>query len=316
MNNDNIQIMPDLCSRKMPFNFVAALMLLKKGGVDLNKVHLKAVGCYENYKGEILGQEPKAGTELTPTTKIFLKVGKWSAVDIIPYQFFYGVTGSPKVSNEWEDNARNLMAPFDAAVIRSLAHADYEMLKFALSTIDNEHLAKFMKLFDFSLDFNATDQREIILWASLLPSFYYWSGNPEMVSIVLGFLFGYRFNIDENIPMTFKIPDKIVTRLGHRYNRLGSEFVLGGSFTENDTGYRIKVGEVALQDLKNWLPGKAKRIKLEKVLKLCMPDSLQYEIEINVNRDSLSSATVSGNSYLGISSFLIDKDVKTVVQQS
>ena len=86
MSNGITPTMPDLCSRRMPFNFVAALMLLKKVGVDLNKVHLKAVGCYENYKGEILGQKPKAGTELTQSTKIFLKVGKWSAVDIIPYQ--------------------------------------------------------------------------------------------------------------------------------------------------------------------------------------------------------------------------------------
>jgi len=316
MNNDNRSLMPDLCSRRLPFNFIAALVLLKKVGVDLNKVHIKAVGCYENYKGEILGQIPKAGTELTQSTKIFLEVGKWSAVDIIPYQFFYGVTGSPKVSNKWEDDARNMMAPFDAGVIRSLAHADYEMLKFALSMIDNEHLAKFMKLFDFSFDFRSVEQREIILWASLLPSFYYWSGNPAMVSKVLGFIFGYQFSINENIASTFDIPDRIVTRLGHNYSKLGSEFVLGGSFTEYDTGYRVNVSNVNLSDLKNWLPGKAKRIKLEKVLKLCMPENLQYEIEINVNRDSLSSSTVSNSNYLGMSSFLIDKDDKTMVQQS
>ncbi len=316
MTSDNRQIMPDFCSRKMPFNFVAALMLLKQVGIDLNKVHLKAVGCYENYKGEILGQEPKAGTELSQNTKIFLEVGKWSAVDIIPYQFFYGVTGSPKVSNKWEDDARNLMAPFDAGVIRSLAHADYEMLKFALSTIDNEHLSKFMTLFDFSLDFRATDQREIILWASLLPSFYYWSGNPEMVSIVLGFIFGYKFLIEENIGITFKLPDKIVTRLGSRLNQLGTEFILGREFTEYDSGYKVNAIDVALEDLKNWLPGKLKRIKLDKILKLCMPENLQYKIKINVIEDSLSSATVSNKTYLGLSSFVVDKDVKTMVQQS
>ncbi len=316
MSNGITPTMPDLCSRRMPFNFVAALMLLKKVGVDLNKVHLKAVGCYENYKGEILGQKPKAGTELTQSTKIFLKVGKWSAVDIIPYQFFYGVTGSPKVSNKWEDDARNLMAPFDAAVIRSLAQADYEMLKFALSTIDNEHLAKFMKLFDFSLDFRAIDQREIILWASLLPSFYYWSGNPKMVSKVLEYLFGYKFLIEENSAITFKIPDNIVTRLGNKLNQLGTEFVLGREFREYDSGYKVNVIDVASEDLKNWLPGKAKRLKLQKILKLCMPENLQYEIEINVNRNSLSSATVSNSTYLGLSSFVSDKDVKTMVQQS
>jgi len=87
-------IMPDLSSRKNPLHFSTALSILMKAGVDIHRINLIAEGKYENYRGEVHYQEPAAGSVITDNTKIILRIGSTSAVDFMPYQFFYGMGGN------------------------------------------------------------------------------------------------------------------------------------------------------------------------------------------------------------------------------
>ena len=68
----------------------------------------------------------------------------------MPYQFFYGLAGITNRASDWENNARRLMAPFDAAFIRYMAAASYENMKFNFNFIDDKHLAKYLELYDFA----------------------------------------------------------------------------------------------------------------------------------------------------------------------
>ena len=69
------------------------------------QIDILAVGEYQNYRGEILRQEPEAGEDVRYDTRIKLEVGFYSAVDQMPYQFFYGMHGITESTGEWEDKA-------------------------------------------------------------------------------------------------------------------------------------------------------------------------------------------------------------------
>ena len=67
-------MMPDLCNRRLPYHCVTALVLLKKLGVNVTEINMRAVGCYENYRGEVLKQSPEPGTPLTPGVSVSLDI--------------------------------------------------------------------------------------------------------------------------------------------------------------------------------------------------------------------------------------------------
>ena len=213
MNPGN-QVMPDFCNRRYPFHYGAALNTLTKLGLDLNKVDLIAIGEFENYKGEILHQDPEPGTPLGGDIKITLHVGFPSAVDSMPYQFFYGLHGITPSTGSWEDASRRLLAPFDASVIRHEAIAEFESLKSSFGFIDFAHLKRFLELFSFHSEDSVTELDEMLVWSAVFPGFHLWAGNADMVCRVFTALFGYDFEIIENVRLENEIPADCRYQLG------------------------------------------------------------------------------------------------------
>jgi len=298
------KIMPDFCNRKYPQHYTTALNILKKMGIDIDRVNLLAVGEYKNYRGEIIEQVPKAGKPLDRRTKIILHVGFFSAVDYMPYQFFYGLGGRRPSTGEWENQARTLMAPFDAAVIRYHTRARYQLLKYNFGVIDKEYLKKYIDLFDFLLHDQFVDIEEILIWANVLPYFNHWSGNPEKVVKILQYIFSREFYIKENIAGEYEIPAQIQYRLGNKTGRLGKETILGDKFTECDSSYRLVMRAQAPGDIDEYLPGKPKRKKLEWVMKVCMPNQLDYELTFELKNKGIVIGREGRANRLGYSSFV------------
>jgi len=298
------KVMPDFCSRRNPFHYTTALSVLAKNGVDINRIDIFAVGEYENYRGEIQKQSPKPGTAIEDDTRIVLKVGYPSAVDYMPYQMFYGFHGGTSRTGEWEDKARAFMAPFDAAVIRHNAVAMYQSLKFSFGLVDLTHLLRYLKLVDFAPWEQSPDVGETLFWASILPSFHFWAGNPRFVEEVLRYLFGYDFRIIENVKSEYAIPDSIRSRLGSASSSLGEGFVVGRSFKEYDSSYELQVRGVAPDKVRDLLPGKPQRRKLEWVLSICMSSNLDCRITVKVDRRGLVLGRKDGKGYLGYSTFV------------
>ena len=207
------------------------------------------------------------------------------------------------------------MAPFDAATVRGQANADYEMLKFALSTIDYEHLQRFLGLFDIDSRHDVADRKEANFWAALMPTHHIWAGNPHFTARILQYMFGNKFTIRENIPTSFDIPLAIRSHLGSRFSRLGSELIPGKSFTENDSGYKVEC-DVKPNDIRDWLPGKKKRKKLERILNMCMPGNLEYSIKIRVKQEPSVLGTTSKTAYLGFGTYLSSHNLRTGSQQA
>jgi hypothetical protein len=297
-------IMPDFCSRRFPFHYTTALNILMKMGIDISNINILSVGEYENYKGEVREQKPRPGTTIDSDTKIVLKVGSPSAVDYMPYQFFYGLRGIRDSGREWDERARCLMAPFESSIIRRNSIARFLSLKYDIGIIDQDYLVRILKLYGFDFSGLDTDTAEMLFWFSAFSSFHFWAGNPEAVEKVLTSLFGYDFKIIENVKAEYEIPPPIQYRLGAKSGRLGKETVIGRSFVEYDSGYTVVIMGVEPEDVEKLLPGRSLREKLEWVLSICMPSNLDYHPKIKVDVARTKVGRERRESYLGYSTFI------------
>jgi len=296
--------MPDLCSRRRPYHYITALNLLLRLGIDIHRVNILAVCKYQNYRGEVHGQSPDPGTPLDTRTSIDLQVGYDSAVDIMPYQFFYGLAGITARSDGWDRQARRMLAPFDGSVVRYQALATNQALRFSLSQNDRDHLTRYLSLFGFALPDDQAGLRELRVWAALMPTFHHWAGNAEFVAKVLTAIFGYRFRILENIPSEQVIPDSLQSRLGTKSYSLGRTMVLGRTFTECDSACEVRISGVPEGDAAQWLTGQPKHRKLLWILNTTLPNNLDCRIRVDVTRAGMNLGTATTRSRLGYSSYV------------
>lgn len=296
-------VMPDFVNRRTPYHFTTALNTLTRLGVDLSRVDILAVGEFQNYRGEVQEQEPAGGATLGPTARITLKIGFPSAVDNMPYQFFYGLHGVTSSTRAWEDAARHMMAPFDAAVIRHYAAAKLQDLESNLGLAEFGHLKRFLELFDFAIEDQTKNITEAVIWASIFPAFSQWSGNPLLVCRVLQALFDYNFTIRENVAMTHEIPESCRSKLGRRSDRLGSGFILGRSFSDYDSGYEVIISGVPVDDIPELLPNGKKRKRIEQALSIFMPSNFECIIRVKAVRGVNAIGEKEHKNYLGYTSY-------------
>jgi predicted component of type VI protein secretion system len=196
------------------------------------------------------------------------------------------------------------MAPFDAALIREQADSCYQTRKYDFGILESEHLEKVLRLFGFEPSDYLEDFRELLFWASVFPSFHYWSGSPVLVEKILGYIFGFRFKIVENTESEYEIPEPLRYRLGSKTGRLSRETVIGRRFVERDSGYSLIVSGVKPDQVAELLPGKPRRKKLEWALKFCMPNNLDCHIIVVVDKGRTKIGRDKGKCYLGYSSYV------------
>jgi len=295
------RIMPDFLGRRCRFHYLTAINLLESMGVPLGDIRVRAEGEYENYRGEIRSQDPAPGAAIPSGTVVTLNVGCFSAVDFMPYQFFYGLQGIRESDNTWEAAARSLMAPFDAAAIRYTAAIRMQMLRYDFGITDDGHVRRFMELFEYSPGDEARSAGKTAFLAAILPSLHLWGGNPAAVTIVLKRLFGYDARLKENQKASTPIPEDIRYRLGSKGARLGSETVIGRSFEECDSRYEVEFVGVPPGEIRDLLPGGRTRRRIEAFLDYCTPGDIDRTIAIKVERPA---ARAGGEKYLGISTYL------------
>ena len=311
----NHAVMPELTDRHHPFHYATALTLLMKLGVDIHRVSIRAVGKHRNYLGEILSQQPAAGQSINADTPIALDVGMASAVDYMPYQFFYGWQSGQSRGDGWENDARHLMAPFDGSVARYSAVATHDKLEYSLAVVNLDYLLRFLKLFDFALPEKPDNVHEPLLWSAVMPGFHAWAGSPDFVAGILRYLFGYDFEFRENVAARYDIPDNLCCRLGKDSSRLGDDWIIGRSFTECDSSYELTVSGVPAAEARDLLPGRPKRKKLEWVISICMPSNLDCVVRIAVTKDDLSLGSSKEGSLLGYSAFVRKESPRSAIAQ-
>jgi hypothetical protein len=294
-------IMPDFLDRRYRFHYLTAINLLESMGVPLGDIRVRAEGEYENYRGEIRSQDPAPGAAIPPGTIVTLHVGCESAVDVLPYQFFYGLKGIRASGDEWESAARSVMAPFDAAAIRHAAALRMQALRYDFGITDAGHIRRFMEKFEYAPGDEARNAGGMAFLAAILPSLHLWGGNPSAVTAVLKRLFGYEVRLKENRKTSTPIPEQIRYRLGSQEARLGSETVIGRSFEECDSRYEVEFVNVPPGEIRDLLPGGRTRRTIEAFLDFCTPGDLDRTIAMTVERPA---ARAGREKYLGISTYL------------
>jgi len=297
----NVRIMPDFLDHRYRFHYLTAINLLDSMGVPLGDIRVRAEGEYENYRGEIRSQDPAPGMVIAPGSVITLNVGCGSAVDFMPYQFFYGLQGIRQSDNTWETAARSMMAPFDAATIRYAASTQMQALRYDFGIMDSGHLRRFMDLFEYRPGDEAQDAGAVPFLAAILPSLHLWGGNPSAVTGILKRLFGYDVRLKENVKASTPIPEDIRYRLGSKTGKLGSETVIGRSFEEYDSRYELEFVDIPPEEVCDLLPGGRTRRRIEAFLDFCTPGDLDRTIAIKVGKPA---ARISREKYLGYSTYL------------
>jgi hypothetical protein len=295
------RIMPDFTGRRYRFHYLTAMNLLESMGVPLVDIRVRAAGEYENYRGEIRSQDPAPGTAIPAGSVITLNVGRFSAVDFMPYQFFYGLQGIRESDNTWETAARSMMAPFDAATIRYAAALRMQALRYDFGITDGGHIRRFMELFEYRPGDEARPAGKITFLAAILPSLHLWGGNPSAVTVVLKKLFGYTLRLKENLKSSTPIPEDLRYRLGSKAAKLGSETVIGKSFEECDSRYEVEFLDVPPGEIRELLPGGRTRRRIEAFLDFCTPGDIDRTIALKVER---RSARAGVEKYLGYSTYL------------
>ncbi|MFH1686358.1 MAG: type VI secretion system baseplate subunit TssG [bacterium] len=298
------KVMPDLCSRRRPYNYITALLLLHRMGVDLRRVELYAAGTHRNYRGEVHEQIPRPGAVLNDRTKIRLHIGMASAVDHLPYQFFYGLAGGTARRSGWEEAARSLMAPFDGSVARYRAITVGDKLRYLPGLTDTDHFERFLDMFRFRPQGSANKARELFLWSLLMPSFHKWAGNAEAVAGVLSLVYGFRFRIVENVPGRFDIPSHLQARLGKRNHGLGSSFALGNQFCECDSKYQVHIHGVSPDQAAELQPQGDLYRRILQTINYCMPGHLECQIVVHVSSPALRLGRSYNESRLGYATYL------------
>ncbi|MCP4550276.1 MAG: hypothetical protein GY835_27770 [bacterium] len=286
--------MPDLTSRRYRYHYLTALNLLESMGIPPENIDIRAVGIHENYRGEIRSQAPEAGAEITGGTEITLDVGCESAIDFMPYQFFYGLQGLRDTDSTWEERARNLMAPFDAAVIRYEAALRMHSLRNSFGVNDEDHLRRFMALFEYDPGAGERSVGDLKFLAALLPTLNSWGGNPVAVAAVLERLTGFRIRMKGNVKAKTGIPAEIRYSLGSRTGRLGCETIVGSTFEEFDSTYEVSFVGVPRDRVSELLPGGKTLSRVEGFLDFCMPGDLDYRITIEVDREGDGDGQTEG----------------------
>jgi hypothetical protein len=304
MTPESPALMPNLTSRRAPAHISAAIIALLRLGVDINNVDILAVGEYENYRGEVRSQRPEPGTELQMDTRISLEVGCLSAVDQMPYQFFYGLGSAAAAGKAWEEAARRLMAPFDAALVRSQGLARYHTLKLTYGHYDRPQLERFIGIFDVTPPDVRLSQRDLLVLASLLPTYNEWAGNARGITEALALMFGLRFEIIQNVACRYPIPSRLHYRLGQKKAGLGRDTLVGDSFTEADSAFLVVVRDLDPDQVTELLPGKPLRKKLDWFIKLAVPGNLVCTIRLMPRRTGVRLGSAEQPAHLGLASCL------------
>jgi len=296
--------MPDLVNPQARLSFIQSLLTLKQCGVEWENVRLLAAGTFENYKGEIVKQKPEPDTELTPNTQITLWIGFTSLFDILPYQLFFGAKEWHRDTASLEKRAREFLACFDSFFIRILTQLRYLQLVYDLVIIEKHFCQHFLESFGFPAD--DWEEGEILQWMNFLPTFHLWAGTKKGTEKILSTFLHAQIKIEENIQADDKLPQELRSHLGDNLCRLGENWLLGSRFSECDSAYRINVGPISVEQIKEFLPNKRKRRKMERILALSTPGQLRYKISLKLRQEEKRFALGmdSKNSSLGYSAYL------------
>jgi|GEM_PF-4866436 len=296
-------IMPDLANPHSPVQFIQALLRLKRHGVSLDNVRLLLKGVFESYKGEIAHHLPPPGEEIDSSAVILLFAASSSMVDQLPPSLFLAPRKKYSDYATMELESRKLFSCFDSTIAKMAATLRYVLLVYNSVFTEISFSRQFIRAFGFPSE--GWSPEELLLWAKLLPSYHQWGGTKKGTEEVLSRFLQAKVRIKEQEKGENSLPPELLSRLGRRASRLGSDWSLGSRCSECESTFGVIVGPISVARVRDFLPIGQKRKKLDRILKCCVPGQLRWNVTVRLRQKekgfSLGGSTA--NCVLGYSTY-------------
>lgn len=230
-------VMPDLAGvqRTARHRVDSALLTLLRLGVDFGRIVLEATGPGEA-EGAVISQDPAPGTELSPVSRIALRVGGSGGLDLMPFPL--------RDESDTEFRVDRLLAIFDNPALKLGFFLRQGGAYLALHP--DEPLTARRWLEDlFSISVAPWPAERWHPLARLVPRLHALGGTAAAVRVAMGALFDLPVAEVRVTRRVVPVAAPAVVRLGSQNGRLGFDAILGGGII-GDARLEIIYGPVTL----------------------------------------------------------------------
>ena len=234
---DRRMLMPDLAGvrRTARHRVDSALLTLLRLGVDFGRIVLEAAGPGET-EGAVISQDPAPGTELSPVSRIALRVGGSGGLDLMPFPL--------RDESDTEFRVDRLLAIFDNPALKLGFFLRQGGAYLALHP--DEPLTARRWLEDlFSISVAPWPAERWHPLARLVPRLHALGGTAAAVRVAMGALFDLPVAQVRVTRRVVPAAAPAVVRLGSQNGRLGYDAMLGGGII-GDARVEITYGPVTL----------------------------------------------------------------------
>jgi predicted component of type VI protein secretion system len=298
--------MPNLISKGSDdsLSLESAINLLLDLGIQRKKIQIIAKGGFQRYQGAIIQQVPDAGTPVVPESEVLITVTEVGLYDILPDGFFSSNGALDKEQMELEKGMRNFFGTFDSLLFLTSATLEYIKDVSNLIFYDETLCKSFLHYFGFSSQ--EWEEKDLLIWRTIMPYAPLWVGTKKGIEMITNTFFGLQTKVIENVSHVNEIPSEYRNRLGAEPFTLGKDSLIGNSFEENYTTFRLLLGPVPLEQFPEFLPEKKLRKKMERILEFAIPGNMSYEIHLILFEEDQKFVPEKNpvNNILGYSTFL------------
>jgi hypothetical protein len=230
-------VMPDLAGvrRTARHRVDSALLTLLRLGVDFGRIVLEAAGPGES-DGAVVAQDPPPGTELTPVSRIALRVGGSGGLDLMPFPL--------RDESDTEFRIDRLLAIFDNPALKLGFYLRQGGGYLALHP--DEPLTARRWLEDlFSVSVSPWTAERWHPLARLVPRLHALGGTAAAVRVAMGAIFDLPVSEVRISRTIVRVAAPAEVRLGSRNGRLGFDAILGGGI-RGDARVEITYGPLSL----------------------------------------------------------------------
>ena len=234
---DRRMLMPDLAGvrRTARHRVDSALLTLLRLGVDFGRIVLEAAGPGET-EGAVISQDPAPGTELSPVSRIALRVGGSGGLDLMPFPL--------RDESDTEFRVDRLLAIFDNPALKLGFFLRQGGAYLALHP--DEPLTARRWLEDlFSISVAPWPAERWHPLARLVPRLHALGGTAAAVRVAMGALFDLPVAQVRVTRRVVPVAVPAVVRLGSQNGRLGYDAMLGGGII-GEARVEITYGPVTL----------------------------------------------------------------------
>jgi hypothetical protein len=232
-------VMPDLAGvrRTARHRVDSALLTLLRLGVDFGRIVVAAAGPGES-DGTVVSQDPAPGTELTPVSRIALRVGGSGGLDLMPFPL--------RDESDTEFRVDRLLAIFDNPALKLGFFLRQGGAYLALHPDEPLTARRWLEdLFSISVAPWPVERWHPL--ARLVPRLHALGGTAAAVRVAMGALFDLPVADVRVTRRVVPVAAPAVVRLGSQNGRLGFDAMLGGGII-GDARVEITYGPVTLDE--------------------------------------------------------------------